>query len=322
MIRPREIRAYGSLVMAENDSTPDVGGGIDLTTAIDFLDIDVNDRLLVVSSSSLDAIQVTITGRVDGGTIETEVVTLDGITPVLTTRVWERILKVQKSGTSVGVIAVERSIPSVGSQNFQSVTDDIATLSSFASNVDQYYLGSVIRVISGPGAGYIGRVLWYYGNGREATLDSVPVGLTSSSVYRISRGLTFWKTPHEIMTVRRPFYNVVADTPGGQLREFYEKFFWRNNSSQTLELASVAEAMNPTSRVTFALESDYGGTTTAANRRTIPGLSYVFNRNLKDVPSGEILSGQSLGVWLKLTLPAGTAPIKSSYGSKLVGQTT
>ena len=49
MILPRELRAYGSSVMAENDATANVGGAIDLSVAIEFLDISVNDQLQVLS---------------------------------------------------------------------------------------------------------------------------------------------------------------------------------------------------------------------------------------------------------------------------------
>ena len=52
---------------------------------------------------------VTITGRVVGGAIETEVLSLNGTTPVVGIKTFERILKIVKSATTTGTITIDRS---------------------------------------------------------------------------------------------------------------------------------------------------------------------------------------------------------------------
>ena len=323
MILPRELRAYGSSVMAENDATANVGGAIDLSVAIEFLDISVNDQLQVVSSDSGDTTDILISGRVSSGLIQSETVQLLGQTPVVSNELaWERIMKAQKQGSTDGVVAVEQVTPvATGTLQEVQLSGERIKLAANSSSVDMFYAGVVFRVTSGTGAGLIGKVLYYNGSMKEAVLDCNASSLDNTSVYRLSRGIIFRKSPHEILTVRRPFYNVIADVPSGSERIFYEKFFWRNNSAETLADAYVEEYLNPTSRITFAIESSYGGSTVVANRRTAP-TGLTFDRLDKSVPTTAMLAGQALAVWLKFVVPAGQSPTKSVYSSRLQGQTS
>jgi hypothetical protein len=326
MIRPGQLRVYGSAVMPEDNLVENVGGAIDRYTSLDFSDLDVNDRLQVVSSEVGDIAPITIHGRVVSGMIQSESVTLTGTVPHMTTQVaWERIMKVVKSASTSGTIAVERvTAVRTGTLQGPGVESNLVVLDLGASSIDGYYVGLVLRVTTGLGASQIAKVLSYYGSGREVTLDTNFSAVDETSEYRLSKGVVMHKLPIECLTVRRPFYNALADLSGGSERSYYEKFFWRNDSSETLMTdVNVREVMNPTGRISFALESvlDGTGSNGAHHNRLVAPPDLVFSRNEQVVPTSQLLGSQAIGVWLRFTLPAGQQPIKSSYLTGLQGQT-
>jgi hypothetical protein len=104
-----DIAIYGSANMPENDTSTS-GGTIDYTTTIlqtDMSDVGGYDKLNVVSSSPLDTTQiVTITGRSSSGRIITDTYSLDGNTPVLGTKNFERILKIEVDNTYSGTLTI------------------------------------------------------------------------------------------------------------------------------------------------------------------------------------------------------------------------
>jgi hypothetical protein len=127
-----------------------------------------------------------------------------------------------------------------------------------------------------------------------------------------------------ILQVRRPFYNVAADVSGGSTRNFYEKIFIKNeHASLSLLSAIVKEASDPLGYVTFDLESAVGGSNTSTDRITAPssGMLGSFDNTNKSVPGTNLDAGSYIGVWLKLTLAAGTSPAKSTYTVRLDGAT-
>ena len=320
MILPGQLRAYASLGMPEGNTTI-AGGPIDITTAIDFYDVSSVDGLQVVSSD-LDAVNVQIFGRLASGLISSETVTLAGKTPVPTTQLaWERIMKVLKSGPSLGDVAVEQVTPTFTGAAAGGTGDQVV-LGTVASATDWMYTGLVCRVTGGLGAGSLAKVLDYVGATKTLTLDQVMVVDTTSQI-RLSPGVLLAKLPHEILEVRRPFYNVAASLPNGVDRTFYEKFFWQNTSSEVLEYASVREVRNPTGRIQFGVDLTMPSVSSVPNRLTAPQ-SQAFSRLAQDVPTAQasLASGQAVGVWLSFVVPAGQSPIRSLYTSGLVGQTT
>lgn len=323
MILPRELRCYGSAVMADDDTTTSVGGAIDTSTIVDFVDLSTVDQFQVVSTDEADTAFVSILGRINTGQVITETVALTGKTPSPTsgTAGWERIMKVFKQASTAGIVAVERVTPEV-TGTLRGVDGEFVQLALVSSSIDMVYAGLVLRITGGTGAGFIARVLYYNGTTKEAVIDVDPSVLDETSVYRLSRGTVLHKTPFEVLTMRRPFYNAIADIPNGAEREFYEKIFWRNNSVQTLTVASLQEVLNPTGKIEFAVEGTFGGTTTTANRRTAPTFSLSFDRIDADVPGGSFAPGLTLAVWLRFTVPAGYAATKSIYSLRLLGQTT
>ncbi len=127
-----------------------------------------------------------------------------------------------------------------------------------------------------------------------------------------------------ILEVRRPFYNASADVSTGSSRSYYEKIFIKNEHA-TLSLISavIKEASDPTGNITFDLESSVGGSNTSTNRRTAPssGMLGSFDNSDKSVPGTNLAAAAAIGVWLKLTLAAGSAPAKSTYTIRVDGVT-
>jgi len=94
------------------------GGGIDITTRIEFTDMVANDTVRVVSTTA-DTATVSVTGRKADGVIATDAIVLNGTTAVAGVTVFERILKVVKSAATTGTVTVERNLTPF---------DDIVTL--------------------------------------------------------------------------------------------------------------------------------------------------------------------------------------------------
>jgi len=131
-----------------------------------------------------------------------------------------------------------------------------------------------------------------------------------------------------VTTVRRPFYNVSAEASGGSSRDYYEKVFIKNNNATNALLsAQISENADPTGYITFDLDANVDGSTTSTNRRTAPAASGMqgsptFDSNTKSLNNDTDLdTEEAIGVWLKLTLAAGTAATKSTYTLTVSGST-
>lgn len=127
-----------------------------------------------------------------------------------------------------------------------------------------------------------------------------------------------------VLTVRRLFYDSAANASGGATKNFYEKVFIKNtNATTALTNATVEEFADPTTNITFDLESSKGGSNSTTNRVTAPasGMLGTFNSSTKNVPTNALSSGEYIGVWLNLTLTAGTAATKSTYTLRANGTT-
>lgn len=127
-----------------------------------------------------------------------------------------------------------------------------------------------------------------------------------------------------VTTIRRPFYGVGADVAGGSERVFYEKIFLKNNHG-TLSLlgAAIAENADPEAQLEFTLEDAVDDNESTANRLAAPvGISEAFSSASKNVPGTDLAAGSAIGIWLKLTLPAGDAVTKTTYTLEASGTTT
>jgi len=128
-----------------------------------------------------------------------------------------------------------------------------------------------------------------------------------------------------VLQVRTPFYHASAEDGGGAERKYYDKIFARNNHA-TLSLTSavIIENADPSAKVAFALESTLNGSDTngAGNNRQVAPGGYTFDSADKNVVNGQNHTAQAAqGIWLELTLAAGTAAAKSSWTVEEAGVT-
>lgn len=153
------------------------------------------------------------------------------------------------------------------------------------------------------------------------------------TVQDVSDSTNIVQIESSVTEIRRPFYNVSADTVDGSDRAFYEKVFVKNNNgSSSLLSASISEQSDGVDTagsgfVDFDLEIAKNDANTSTNRITAPAASGMlnsgtFNSSSKNVPGTDLGSGDSIGVWLKLSLPKGTAAANSTYTLRVTGSTT
>lgn len=138
-------------------------------------------------------------------------------------------------------------------------------------------------------------------------------------------GTTIVAVEAGVTTIRRPFYAVGADVAGGAARVFYEKIFLKNNNgTNSLLGAQITEDADPETQLEFALEDAVNDNESTANRLAAPvGITGdAFSSAAKNVPGTDLAAGAAIGVWLKLSLPAGDPATKTSYTLEASGTTT
>lgn len=324
-IIPGDLKLYGSATMPDDDTTLNIGGAIDAAKKVELKDINPTGNLQIVSSAAGDTTQtVTISGRDAGGAIISEVKTLSGTTPVaMTTNTsWERILKAVKSATTTGDVAIEAATAE-RTGTAQAGGANTITLDTGANATDDYYKGMVIRLTGGTGANQIREIIGYVGATKVATVGANwGTNPDATSVFRISQGCVFDKSPTEITQIRRPFYNAVAPTSG--TRKYYDKLFFKNtHATLSLTTAQVVEQADPTAKIAFGLaasKGDTGGNGAGNNRQVAPS-GITFDSATKAVPTNTLAAGETIGVWLELSLAAGDSPQDSTYTLRLTGNT-
>jgi hypothetical protein len=95
------------------DDTSLIGGDIDTTRRPVFTQMAANSTIRVVSDGA-DTRNVTVTGRLADGTVDTEILTLNGTTAVTGAKTFERIQKVEAASTSgTRLVTVTNSANSV-----------------------------------------------------------------------------------------------------------------------------------------------------------------------------------------------------------------
>ncbi len=247
-IASTDILFYGSANHQETDSGTQ-GGAIDLTTKVTFTDISATDTVEILSSNAGDTTQtVTIYGRLASGVVDSEALSLNGVTQVNGAKSFERIMKVVVNAAHAGTITVRKASDNV-------------------------------------------------------TIMTLETG---------------------ILVCRRLFYAAEAEASGGSSKDYYEKIFAKNtHGTLALLTAVVKEQADPGANITFDLEDAQNDTNSSTNRISAPsGNLGTFTGADKNVPGTNIVAGNSIGVWLKLTLAAGTSPAKNTYTVRVSGSTT
>src|SRR5439155_15947009 len=154
---------------------------------------------------------------------------------------------------------------------------------------------------------------------------AVPDGTTT---YKILQGMLFEISPNPVTAVIRMFSTSAADAPTGSLRIYYEKVFVVNNNPATaltgaqIQVADEVPTLPSGASLDLAVSTALNDTGTVANRQTAPSSgvgAFTMQPAYVGVPGpGSLSSGAApnaagaQGVWLRLTLPAGTAAYKGS----------
>lgn len=118
------------------------------------------------------------------------------------------------------------------------------------------------------------------------------------------------------------FKRSASDPTASRVR--YEKEFWKNeHASLSLQNATLTLTADPAAKVEMGVAGAVNDTISVANRLTAPtGITFVNDNVAQSVPGGALAAGAAIGVWIKQTLAAGDAPVKSTYTTELSGDTT
>lgn len=253
--------------------------------------------------------------------------------------------------TAVGDIAVYRHTATLsartaqtGSANSTGITPALVKLQS--GDGASVSAGMIIRITNNTPAGVnnqLRQIIATSGYGTDVVAvnrdwTTVPDNTTTYNVYQ---GMLFALSPNLIKAVTRAFATSAADAPTGSSRTFYEKIFVVNNNTATaltsaqIEIASDTPSLPGSAVLDIALCKALNDTQTDTNRQTLPtngdasALTFVTQPSFVSViaGSGQLPSGAvsnaagAQGVWLRLTLPAGTAPYKGSPDLRTQGTT-
>jgi hypothetical protein len=157
----------------------------------------------------------------------------------------------------------------------------------------------------------------------------------------VVQGILFDVSPNAVVAVTRCFWTSAADVPSGSARYFFEKLFVVNNNTATaltsaqVEIASETPTLPSGALLDIALATALNDTNTCNPRQQASSFvptgcgSFVTQPAYISLPSpGNLPSGTApnsagaQGVWLRLTLPAGTAAYKGSADLRTQGTTT
>jgi hypothetical protein len=318
-----DLKLFGSASMPDSNTPTNIGGAI--ATAKKPVFEDVSGAIQAVSSAAGDTTQtVTVHYRDSGGSLQSQVVTLNGTTAVAYATSVTRLEKALKSGSTTGAVAVEAQTAE-RADTAQAGGANTITLDAAASAVDDAYNARIIRITGGTGAGQIREIYDYIGATKIAHVSypwaTVP---DATSVFRISKGFFFDKNPSEATEVRRVFYDAAANAPGGGAVAYYDKVFYQNSSSGLSLLgAQVVLLSDPTSRVSFGLAAtinDTGGNG-GGNNRTVAPAGITFGTSPVAVPGTDLMAGSSIGIWLKAGLLDGDTAQAGTLVLRLTGTT-
>ncbi len=289
-------------------------------------------------------------------------VTLNGTTPVTGSQSFERLLCAVITGTitgtfpltnpggtaAVGDVAVYAHIPVIsahtvqtGSANTSGTTPPLFKLQS--GDGSSVSTGQIIRITSGTGANQLRQIIATTGYGTDVVAVSrdwttIP---DATSVYSILQGMLFEILPIPVTAITRCFATAAADVPSGSARYFFEKVFMVNNNTATALTGAQIEIASETPTLPSGALLDIGlctalndANTCNPRQQTVSFLptgvsSFTTQPAFINVPSpGNLPAGAApnaagaQGVWMRLTLPAGTTAYKGSADLRTQGTTT
>jgi hypothetical protein len=206
-------------------------------------------------------------------------------------------------------------------------------------------VGLIIYITGGTGAGQLRTISVPYSSGAYGA-DIVAVSRDwgtipdATSTYDIANGFLFDILPNAVNSIVRCFSTSQADVPGGSSRTFYEKIFAVNTNAATaltsasIEVLSESPTLPSGALLDLALTKALNDTATTTNRQTLPtngdstSLTFVTQPSPINViatpgslPNGNTAS-VAQGMWLRLTLPAGTTVYDGAADVRVQGGTT
>ena len=150
-VAPTDIVVYGSALMPDDDAGLNIGGAIDLTTRISFVDIVATDQVEILSDNAGDITQtVTLFGRNAAGELISDAVALNGTTIVLSALTFERILKIVVDAAHAGNITVRD----------QGTDAEIALIESGVLQIRRPFYGAAAEAAGGAGRSYYEKVFF------------------------------------------------------------------------------------------------------------------------------------------------------------------
>jgi hypothetical protein len=101
-------------------------------------------------------------------------------------------------------------------------------------------------------------------------------------------------------------------------RIYYEKLFIRNSTLDTINNFTLMEFSDKEGCFDFAFDPTFNASTTSSNRTTRPGVIPVANFNSLPKTVVNFLPGDSLGVWLRIKIPAGSPTNQKTLIFKII----
>lgn len=333
-----EIVLYGSANMPEVDGVT-VGGAVDFTKRVGFMDLTVTGTVDVVSSSASDtATKIQLTGRDGTGVIQTPAaVTLTGTTLIANTFGGQSFQRLGASVITGGAIAglsnpggtaavgdiaiiqhtrtISAHTAQTGSASHVGVTPPVlhlqsgdgATVSALVYNG----LGVVVRITGGTGSGQLRYVAAKYNasgayGGTALGADYVVVNRDwttipdNTSTYDIAPGIVFDISPNAITAITRLFWTAASDVPTGSTRTFYEKIFTVNNDTATALTSATSQIASESGALPSGTLLDLGAAGSLNDSLTIA--------NRQTAPAGISFVTQPSAISLTNNLPPGAVP--------------
>ncbi len=206
-------------------------------------------------------------------------------------------------------------------------------------------LGLIIRTTGGTGPNQLRMISAQYASGAYGT-DVVAVNRDwdvlpdNTTTYNVAYGILFDILPNPVTAVTRIFSTASADVPGGSSRTYYEKIFDLNTNATTALTGAAIQVLSETATLPsgatldLALTKVLNDTATAANRQTLPANGDASSLTFVTQPSpisviaspGSLPNGNAAadaqGMWLRLTLTAGTTVYNGAADIRTTGATT
>jgi len=103
----------------------------------------------------------------------------------------------------------------------------------------------------------------------------------------------------------------------------YEKVFFKNNhATLTLQSAQVTLTADPAAKIFIGLATAKNDSGSVANRKTAPaGITFVDDNVAVNVPGNTLEAGSAIGVWVRQSLAANDAPVRSTFTLQISGTT-